>query len=70
MEALGGITKSFGKRVFIVSDEMMASLGYLERVTELLEAEGLTTFSYLGANTEPTDVFVAEALALFHENNG
>lgn len=48
----------------------MASLGYLERVTELLEAEGLTTFSYLGANTEPTDVFVAEALALFHENNG
>ncbi|MGO3169854.1 MAG: iron-containing alcohol dehydrogenase, partial [Bavariicoccus seileri] len=70
LEALGGITKSFGKRVFIVSDEMMASLGYLERVTELLEAEGLTTFSYLGANTEPTDVFVAEALALFHENNG
>lgn len=70
LNQLGELTKEFGQRVFIISDLMMEKLGYLKQVTQLLEDKGLYTFTYLGANTEPTDIFVDEALEIFQEKKG
>lgn len=70
LQQLGTISRAYGKNVFIVSDQMMEKLGYLDQVTKILEEAGLNTFNYLGANTEPTDIFVAEALKIFQENHG
>ncbi|MFD2727843.1 iron-containing alcohol dehydrogenase [Enterococcus camelliae] len=70
LKKLGPIVRSYGSRVFIVSDLMMEKLGYLEKIISLLQEEGLYTFHYLGANTEPTDLFVEEALQLFKKEQG
>lgn len=70
LQQLGEICQAYGENVFIVSDQMMEKLGYLEQVTQILTDAGLHTFHYLGANTEPTDLFVAEALKIFKENHG
>lgn len=70
LKQVGEICRSFGKNVLIVSDEMMKDLGYLEKVTKILDNAGLKTSYYLGANTEPTDVYVEEALKMFKENEG
>ena len=44
---------------------MMEQIGHVDRVVHLLEDEGVTAALYLGANTEPTDEFVADALAIY-----
>ncbi|MDN6733967.1 MAG: iron-containing alcohol dehydrogenase [Tetragenococcus koreensis] len=70
LKQAGEICRTFGENVLIVSDEMMKDLGYLEKVTKILDNAGLKTSYYLGANTEPTDVYVEEALKMFKENEG
>lgn len=70
LSQLGEVVEGFGQRVGIISDQTMEKFGYLERVIQLLEDRGLYTFSYLGANTEPTDTFVEEALRIFQEEQG
>lgn len=68
LSKVGEVAKQYGNKILLVSDNMMEKLGYVEQVTTLLEAEGAEVFSYLGANTEPTDIFVEEALTIQREN--
>lgn len=70
LSQLGSVAKGFGERVFIISDLMMEKLGYLQKITDLLNEAGLHTFHYLGANTEPTDIFVKEALEMLEAEKG
>lgn len=65
LDHLGTLTAELGKKALIVSDEMMEQIGHVDRVVHLLEDEGVTAALYLGANTEPTDDFVADALAIY-----
>ncbi|AQQ54774.1 iron-containing alcohol dehydrogenase [Planococcus lenghuensis] len=56
-----------GKKVLIVSDQVMDKLGNVSACIQLLREEGLESAVYLGVETEPTDVFVAEALEVFRQ---
>ncbi len=68
LKNLGDCAKQHGDKVLIVSDKVMGKLGYLDTITKNLEQAGLQTVSYLGANTEPSDIYVDEALTLFNDN--
>lgn len=68
LKNLGDCAKQHGDKVLIVSDQVMEKLGYLDTITKNLEEAGLQTVSYLGANTEPSDIYVDEALTLFNDN--
>ncbi|MGX7060266.1 iron-containing alcohol dehydrogenase [Vagococcus humatus] len=68
LKNLGDCAKQHGDKVLIVSDQVMEKLGYLDTITKNLEQAGLQTVSYLGANTEPSDIYVDEALTLFNDN--
>lgn len=56
-----------GKKALIISDSIMASIGNVERCEQYLEAARLQHVSYTNVNTEPTDIFVAEALQILQE---
>ncbi|MED4205478.1 iron-containing alcohol dehydrogenase [Neobacillus mesonae] len=66
---IGKEAASRGKKALIVSDKMMEDLGYIENCRNLLRNNGVNSVVYLGVNSEPTDVYVAEALALFKQEN-
>ncbi len=64
LSKLGEIAIREGKRALVVSDRMMEKFGYVKKCTDLLESAGLEVDYYLDCNTEPTDIFVDEALAV------
>ncbi|AZU62270.1 iron-containing alcohol dehydrogenase [Neobacillus mesonae] len=66
---IGKEAASRGKKALIVSDKIMEDLGYIENCRNLLRNTGVNSVVYLGVNSEPTDVYVAEALALFKQEN-
>lgn len=68
LSKVGETAAQFGDKVLLVSDQIMEDLGYVQKVTELLNDKGASVYPYLGANSEPTDIFVDEALALLEEN--
>ncbi|UUX33488.1 iron-containing alcohol dehydrogenase [Fundicoccus culcitae] len=68
LASVGELAKKFGDKVLIIGDEMMGKLGHIDKVTELLEAEGLTVSHYLGVNSEPNDGHVSEGLAIQEAN--
>ncbi|WP_346208250.1 iron-containing alcohol dehydrogenase [Caldifermentibacillus hisashii] len=58
-----------GKNALIISDHIMESLGYVGQIRNNLNKTGVESVAYLGVKTEPTDVYVEEALNLLkHEN--
>lgn len=57
-----------GKKALIVSDGIMEALGNVGRCVELLKQENVESEVYTGVESEPTDTYVAEALALFNES--
>ena len=67
LDQLGEITSKQGKRALIVSDRMMEKFGYVEKCLNLLSTAGVKTALYLDANTEPTDLFVDDALKICRE---
>lgn len=64
---LGEESASLGKKALIISDAMMEKFGYIKQLSEILDESDVAHAEYLGANTEPTDVYVKEALKIFHE---
>ncbi|MFD2210824.1 iron-containing alcohol dehydrogenase [Virgibacillus halophilus] len=56
-----------GKRALIISDGVMNKLGNVSVLQKYLTNERLSHVVYLGVVSEPTDVYVAEALALFRQ---
>jgi len=66
---VGETAKKFGEKVLLISDNIINDMGYVKKATEYLEEVGLTVATYLGANSEPTDVYVDEALDILKEND-
>ncbi|RNB76242.1 iron-containing alcohol dehydrogenase [Brevibacillus panacihumi] len=56
-----------GKKALIITDPIMAKLGYVEQCRQLLAAEGLESIVYQGVASEPTDAYVVEALDLLRD---
>lgn len=69
LEKVGEVAQRLGSRALIVGDQVMEELGNVQKVADLLATSGVESASYLGANTEPTDTFVDEALSVYQENN-
>lgn len=64
-EKVGSEAAQRGRKALIISDRIMDALGYVSECrTHLHEAE-VQSVVYLGVASEPTDDYVAEALALF-----
>src|SRR5690625_744123 len=58
-----------GEKALIVSDKIMDNLGYINRACEHLNQAGVKHAIYTGVESEPTDIYVAEALDLFEKEN-
>lgn len=67
LKQLGEITAKFGKKALIVSDRIMEKIGYVTQCVTLLKGQGIESVCYLDANTEPTDIFVSDALKICQE---
>ncbi|WEG14868.1 iron-containing alcohol dehydrogenase [Pullulanibacillus sp. KACC 23026] len=61
-QILGEEASKFGNKALIVSDHIMEKLGYVQESINLLENAGVTPFTFLGIESEPTDEYVKEAL--------
>ncbi|MEH7238843.1 iron-containing alcohol dehydrogenase [Bacillus sp. JJ1562] len=66
---LGVETRKLGTRALIISDKVMEDLGYVEECKMILHEEEIIHSTYLGIDSEPTDIFVNEALEIFKQNN-
>ncbi|MCF6410051.1 iron-containing alcohol dehydrogenase [Pseudalkalibacillus salsuginis] len=53
-----------GNKALIVSDKVMAGLGYVSQCQDHLKKEGIDSKVYPGIESEPTDRYVSEALQL------
>lgn len=67
-ERIGTEAALRGKKALIVSDGIMEALGNVSRCVELLKHENVESEVYTGVESEPTDTYVAAALALFKES--
>src|SRR5690625_2489485 len=57
-----------GKKALIISDKVIKSLGYVNKCRKLLKKEKVESIVYLGVDSEPTDVYVEEALSLYSDD--
>ncbi|TBL76360.1 iron-containing alcohol dehydrogenase [Paenibacillus thalictri] len=64
LDELGKTAARLGKQALIVSDPVMERLGLVERCERLLQAEAIRCVKYTGIGTEPTDLYVREALEI------
>lgn len=60
--------KEFGKKVLIVTDDMMIKLGNIRVLTKELDAAGIEYAVYSGVNSEPTHTMVDEGMKIYREN--
>ncbi|WP_394238843.1 iron-containing alcohol dehydrogenase [Niallia oryzisoli] len=58
-----------GSKALIISDKIMDSLGYVNECQNLLTKESVSSITYLGVASEPTDQYVSESLELFKQEN-
>ncbi|UOF91361.1 iron-containing alcohol dehydrogenase [Fodinisporobacter ferrooxydans] len=56
-----------GNKVLLISDRIMEKIGNIERCQHFLKEAGIPYALYLDVNSEPTDVHVAESLAVFQQ---
>ncbi|WP_054950440.1 iron-containing alcohol dehydrogenase [Numidum massiliense] len=63
-QQVGAEASAYGKKALIVSDNIIEKLGYVRECQRYLRSEGIQSVVYTGVNSEPTDEYVAEALAL------
>ncbi|MEB1809161.1 MAG: iron-containing alcohol dehydrogenase [Bacillaceae bacterium] len=69
LKTVGKETKLRGTKALIISDQMMANLGYVNECIQYLQEEGISYSTYLEVNTEPTNTYVEEALELSKQEN-
>jgi alcohol dehydrogenase class IV len=67
LENVGREAADRGGKALIVSDGIMDGLGYVSRCRQYLQDHGIPSAVYLGVESEPTDRYVAEALAMLEE---
>ncbi|WP_028783870.1 iron-containing alcohol dehydrogenase [Thalassobacillus devorans] len=68
-ETLGKEAAQRGKKALIVSDKIMEKLGYVSEGRDYLTKANVESAVYLGVESEPTDVYVEEALDLFEKED-
>ncbi|PTL37371.1 iron-containing alcohol dehydrogenase [Alkalicoccus saliphilus] len=56
-------------KTLIISDEVMHRLGYVDACCDYLQKAGVDYVTYLGIASEPTDVYVQEALDMIRSEN-
>ncbi|MFG6150180.1 iron-containing alcohol dehydrogenase [Halobacillus sp. B23F22_1] len=66
-ERVGEEAAERGKKALIVTDKVMKELGYVSEGRDYLTKAGVESFVYAGVASEPTDIYVAEALKKFHQ---
>ncbi|WP_138420383.1 iron-containing alcohol dehydrogenase [Aquibacillus sediminis] len=66
---LGEEAATRGKKALVVSDKVMDSLGYVKKGLDYLHEAGVEGAVYLGVESEPTDVYVDEAMKLFEQES-
>ncbi|WP_373893540.1 iron-containing alcohol dehydrogenase [Virgibacillus sp. CBA3643] len=54
-----------GKKALIISDKVMDDLGNVSDCRNFLSKENVDSTIYLGVESEPTDIYVSEALEIF-----
>lgn len=64
-EKLGKEAATKGNKALIITDKVMDSLGYVSEARDYLTQAGVSAIVYYGVESEPTDVYVSEALELF-----
>lgn len=69
LEKVGKEASARGKKALIISDKTMDDLGYISECFDYLKKDGVSSEVYLGIDSEPSDKYVAESLALFQENS-
>ncbi|WP_315076846.1 iron-containing alcohol dehydrogenase [uncultured Clostridium sp.] len=61
--------KSFGKKVLIITDNIMVKLGNVQAVIDILDKEKINYFIYDEINGEPTDVMIDKGVDLYKKEN-
>lgn len=64
---VGKQASRFGKKAFILSDPIMDKVGNVVRCEDYLKEHDLPFAKYTGVDSEPTDIHLAEALAVCRE---
>ncbi len=59
----------YGKKALVISDPVMDSLGIVKKCKTFLQEYGLTVVSYVGVDSEPTNVHVDEAVEICSQNS-
>lgn len=67
LASAAGRLSRMGTRALIVTDSVMVKLGNLGRVTDVLDAAGITYHVYDEVNSEPIDRMVERGVALYAE---
>ena len=62
------LEKSGSKKMMIVSDRGLEKLGVVQKVTDIVEAEGIETCSFLDILPNPTVDMVDEATKVYKES--
>ncbi len=68
VEAIESIKGLGFKKMLVVTDEVLVSIGLVEKVTKQLNAEGIDTVIYSGTKPNPTITNVEEGSAIFEEH--
>lgn len=68
VEAIESIKGLGFKKMLVVTDEVLVSIGLVEKVKKQLNAEGIDTVIYSGTKPNPTITNVEEGSALFEEH--
>lgn len=69
LEQMGALCQKRGwTKALIVSDKIMAGLGLVTKVEELLGANGIASAAYTGVNTEPVVEYVQEGLQIYRDS--
>lgn len=67
LEQAGTWFASFGKKAFIVTDQMMIQLGNCQKLEEVLKAHGVDYHIFSEITGEPTDLMVKKGLSAYKE---
>lgn len=69
LEQAGTWFASFGKKAFIVTEQMMIQLGNCQKLEEVLKAHGVDYYIFSEITGEPTDLMVKKGLAAYKEQS-
>ena len=69
LEQAGACLAKMGSRALIVTDEVMVKLKNLDKLTAVLQEQGISYCVYSGIGGEPTDTMIEAGLAIYQKEN-